>query len=201
MASSTEICNLALSHLNIGKEIAALSTEQSQEASACRRFYEHALDATLRDFAWPFATTIATVGLIESDPNDEWAYSYRYPTDCVKIRRVLSGTRDDNRQTRSQYKIARDASGLLFYSDQENAEIEYTIREEDPEKYPSDFVLAFSYRLAAYIAPRLTKGDPFKLGAQALQMYRLEMSAAQANAVNEEQRAEEPDAEIIRARV
>ena len=201
MASSTEICNLALSHLNIGKEIAALSTEQSQEASACRRFYEHALDAALRDFAWPFATTIAAVGLIEANPNDEWAYSYRYPTDCVKIRRVLSGLRDDNRQTRSQYKIARDSSGLLFYSDQENAVIEYTAREDDPEKYPSDFVLAFSFRLAAYIAPRLTKGDPFKLGANALQMYRLEMSAAQANAVNEEQKAEEPDAEIIRVRV
>lgn len=200
MASSTEICNIALSHLNIGKEIAALDTEQSQEASACRRFYDTALDAVLRDFNWPFSTKIDVLALIEEDPNDEWAYSYRYPTDCLKIRRVLSGVRNDNRQSRVEYKIARDDAGQVVFCDIEDAEIEYSVREEDPEKYPSDFILAFSYRLAGYIAPRLTKGDPYKLGEKAMQMYDIELSKAFGNAVNEEQAPMDVEAEIIRAR-
>jgi hypothetical protein len=200
MASSTEICNIALSHLNIGKEIAALDTEQSQEASACRRFYEIALDLTLRDFAWPFSSKVDVLALIEEDPNDEWAYSYRYPSDCIKIKRVLSGVRNDTRQSRIEYKISRDDAGLILYCDIEDAEIEYSVREEDPEKYPSDFIMAFSYRIAAYIAPRLTKGDPYKLGDKALQMYFGELSQARANALNEEQVAQDPEAEIIRAR-
>lgn len=200
MASATEICNIALSHLNIGKEIANVETEQSQEAAACRRFYEAALTATLRDFSWPFATRIVALALIEEDPNDEWQYSYRYPVDCVRVRRVLSGVRDDNRQTRSQYKIAQDDAGLIIYSDQDDAEIEYTKDETDPQKFPSDFTLAFSFRLAHYIAPRLTKGDPFNLGEKALKLYAFELSKAQANAVNEEQVSQPAEAEIIRGR-
>ena len=47
MASSTEIANLALSHLGNGTEIADLETERSSEASACRRFYDVALAQVL----------------------------------------------------------------------------------------------------------------------------------------------------------
>jgi len=200
MASSTEICNLALSHIGVGKEIANLETEKSEEAAACRRFYDTARDEVLRDFTWPFATVMATLGLIEEDPNDEWSYSYRYPSDCLMFRRILSGQRTDTRDTRVPYKIAQDSSGTLIFTDQENAECEYTIREDDPLRYPPDFVLAFSFLLASYIAPRLTGGDPFKLGQRALQLYALQISKAQANAKNEEQPDIEPDSEFTRAR-
>src|SRR5688572_11149621 len=111
MASETEIANLALSHLGVGKEIANLETERSQEAVACRRFYDTARDATLRDFSWPFATKIAVLGLIEADPNDEWDYSYRYPSDCLQLRRILSGVRNDTRDSRVPFKLAHDDSG------------------------------------------------------------------------------------------
>src|SRR5665648_440114 len=97
MSSATEICNMALGHLASGKEIANLETERSAEAIACRRFFDSARDAVLRDFSWPFATKIKALSLIEEDPNSEWAYSYRYPTDCLNFRRILSGTRTDTR--------------------------------------------------------------------------------------------------------
>lgn len=200
MASDTEICNLALSHLRVAKEIANLETERSQEASACRRFYETARDASLRDFAWAFATKISTLPLVEEDPNDEWAYSYRYPTDCLKIRRILSGDRNDTRDTRVPYKIIQDSSGLLILTDKEDAELEYTIRADDPQRYPADYIMALSFRLAAYIAPRVTGGDPFKLGERAMRMYMLEVGMAQGSDLNEEQPDVTPDSEFIRAR-
>jgi hypothetical protein len=201
MASSkTEIVNIALSHLGVGSEIYNLDTDQSTEANAMRRFYESAKDEVLRDLNWPFSTVFASLALVEEDPTEEWSYSYRYPSDALKIRRVLSGLRNDTRQSRVPYKLGQDSSGLLLYCDIENAEIEYTKREDDTSLYPVDFTLALSYKLAFYTAPRLTKGDPFGLANRAMQMYNVTIAKAANNALNEEQVEENPDSEFIRSR-
>ncbi len=199
MASEVEIANLALSHLGIGKEIALL-TEKSEEAAACRRFYTTLRDASQRDFPWPFCTKIIAVGLVEADPNDEWSFSYRYPSDCMKMRRILSGTRNDNRQTRVPYRVISDSDGQLILTDKEDAEIEYTVKITNPERFSVDFIHFLSLRLAAMIAPRLTRGDPFKMGARALQLYEFECSKARATAVNEQQDEENPQSEFISGR-
>lgn len=200
-ASIADICNLALSHLGVGKEIANLETENSEEAQTCRRFYETVRDQTLRDFAWPFATRIAALALVDEEPNDEWDYSYRFPSNALKIRRILSGIRNDSRQTRTPYKIAGDTSGSLIYTDMEDAEIEYTIRVTNPLRYPPDFLMALSLRLASYIAPRLTGGDPFKLGNRALELYAFEIGKSEASAANEEQPDETPESEFVQERL
>jgi len=200
MASIAGICNMALSHIGVGKEIANLTTEQSQEAAACRRFYDIAKDVVLRDFPWPFATKVDTLALIEEDPNVEWAFSYRYPTDCHLIRKVLSGTRNDTQDSVVPYKIAQDSSGLVLFCDVEDAEIEYTVHTEDPQFYTPDFTMALSFLLAHYIAPRLTGGDPFKLGIRAVQMYDFEIRKARSNAINEERMERVPESEFIRGR-
>ncbi len=200
MSSETEISNMAISHLGVGKEIADLDTETSAEAKACRRFYDIARDTVLRDFEWPFATKIASLGLVESDPNTEWDYSYRYPSDCITLRRILSGVRQDTLDSKVPYKIAQDSSGRLIFSDEENASVEYTVKVTDPAKYTPDFTLALSYRLAVYIAPRVTRGDPFKLMEKAMGMYMDIIGDAKANAYNEEQDDVKPESEFIRAR-
>lgn len=191
---------MALSHLGAGKAIANLDTENSEAASACRTFYDIAVEATLRDFDWPFATKIRALALIEEDPNDEWAYSYRYPTDCLKFRRILSGQRLDTRDTRAPYRIAQDASGSLIYTDESEVSAEYTLNMTDPSFYPADFVIVLSYRLAAYIAPRVAGADPVKKGEDALKKYFFELGVAQANASKEEQPDKEPDSEFVRVR-
>lgn len=202
MASKTQIANMALSHLGVGVEIANIETEQSQEATACRRFYDVALQATLRDYQWPFATKQATLSLIESltASTDEWDYSYRYPSDCIDARRILSGTRNDSRQSRAPFRILKDSSARIIYTDQENAILEYTELVDDPGFYPPDFQLAFSYRLAYLIAPKLTKGDPFGLMDKIMKLYDAEISRAKAASVNEEQADELVDSEFVRMR-
>lgn len=201
MASSkTEIANISLAHLGVGKEIANLDTENSAEANTMRRFYDTARDEVLRDFNWSFTTKFATLAEVEEDPTDEWSYSYRYPSDCLKLRRILSGTRNDSRQSRVPYKVAQDSEGLLLYTDMEDAEIEYTVRVEDTSLYPADFTMAFSYKLAFYAAPRLAAGDPFGLGQRCMQLYGMSLAKAANTSLNEEQVEEEPDAQWIRAR-
>lgn len=200
MASETEICNLALSHLGVGKEISDLETDRSEEASACRRFYDSTVEKALADFPWPFATRFATLALVEEDPTDEWAYSYRYPSDCLKIRRILSGARQDSLGSRVAYRIASDASGKLIFTDQDDAQVEYTVALTDSALFDSQFIEALSYYMAFQIAPRVTAGDPFKLGERAYQLYVAMLQRAQASSLREQQDDFPLEAESIRGR-
>lgn len=200
MASKTSIDNLALRHLASSKSIANHDTTASADATACRIFYDIALEETFRDFSWPFATEIGDLGLVEEDPNDEWAYAYRYPSDCKFFRRILSGTRNDSRQSRVPYRITQDDQGLLILTDTDEAQGEWTIMEEDASRYPADFVMALSLLLAAYIAPSVTAGDPFKLGERAYRLYVQSIAKARANAFNEQQDEEPPQSEFIAGR-
>lgn len=199
--STTEVANLALSHLGVGTRITAL-TERSQEAQACAQFFDACVRAVLRDFSWPFATKIIDLVQVESDPNVEWSYSYRYPSDCVKFVRVLSGVRNDTRQTRVPTRVVQDddTTGKLLLCDRVDAQGEYVYYVSQIERWPDDFVLAVSFRLAAYIAPLITGADPFKMRPQAMQLYGLEVGRAEANAANEEQVEDLPDTEMINAR-
>jgi hypothetical protein len=200
MASKTEIANMALSHLGIGKEIANIDTEKSAEAAACRRFFNTCLSATLKDFPWPFASKIATLNLIEEEPNDEWAYSYQYPVDCIHAKRIVSGNANETRQERIDFKIANSSSSKIILTNKDLAELEYTANITDPNVFSPDFIIALSFRLAAYVAPRLTQGDPFKLKNDMLGQYAIEIGMARSNAMNEQQDSEVPSSELIRAR-
>jgi len=200
-SSSTEISNLALSHLGIGKEIADLETESSQEASACRRFYEITVGMVLEEFSWAFAKKTTTLSLIAEDPTTEWEYSYRYPTDCSLALRILSGTRNETRQTRIPYKIVYDATGRLIYTNEQDAVLEYIKNVEDTGQFKFTFTMVVSLLLAFYIAPRLTGGDPFKLGERAHKKYEVLSNTAKARSLNEQQDEEEPESEFIRERL
>ncbi len=200
MASKVGIANMALSHLGVDKPIGNLTTEQSSEAHTIRTFYDIARDKALKEGPWPFSTRFAVLALVEEEPTTEWGFSYRYPSDCLSIHRILSGIRNDSRQSRAPYKIGADDSGQLVYTDSEDAEIEYTARNDDPSTYTDEFELAFSYLLASLAAPRLTSGDQFKLGERARRLYEFEIAVAGTNSANEEQPDEEVEAESIRAR-
>ena len=66
---------------------------------------------------------------------------------------------------------------------------------------PADFIMAFSFKLAYYIAPQITAGDPMKVGERARVNYELELSNAKSAAFNEEQQDVPPESELVRMRV
>lgn len=204
--SKTEICNLALVHLNFGTAIGNIDTEKSAEATVLRRVYDTALKKTLRDFSFPFSRKFATLGLITtygvdaSHPTREWTYQYQRPSDSLMVRRILSVNRTDTHESRIPYLESYGSAGTVIYTDEPDAEVEYTIFVDDPTRYPHDFVMALSFLLAALSAPGLTGGDPFKLGDRAIRFYQMEISGAKANAVGGEQPDQEPETASIRAR-
>lgn len=208
--AKTDIANLALSHLLTGKAIQSLDTEQSPEANTMRTYYPLALGVTLREFAWPFATAYVPLSLVTAYPQNQgyaYGYAYRRPSDCVVVRRINSGLRRDTIYTRVPFGESSDASGGLILTDLPpstgyvgQAMIEYTQFIDTPSLYPDDFVLALSYRLAMMAGPRLTGGDPFKVGQNCEREFYLAISKAQAAALNETEPGPALDSEFITAR-
>lgn len=200
--SDASLCNMALNHLGVTAVIANVTSDTTGEAKACRLFFENARDEALGDFPWPWATVPADLALVEEDPSEEWGFSYRYPSDCLRLVRirsgiggiintfpnavptVLNGGMTNNGLVR--HRILRDGSGRLILCDLEDAVLEYVQRITDASQFPADFCAAFSLLLASYIAPRLTGGDPNKLGERALGKYLVSVSKAQANSVQQE---------------
>ena len=214
--TTVQISNMALAHIGVGNFITSLSTDTSAEADAINAFLEISREETLRDFPWPFATKTAdstdtatgsttAFGLIAEDPNDEWAFSYRYPTDCVEIRRIQSGLRQDTVVSRVPYRVGYDgttttATGRLIFTDMEDAVLEYTALVTDTSIYPPDFVMAWSYRLAWHIAPRLANNHSPQMTQNLMQLYSLHIAKAKLNSGNEEQPDRPSDAEWISGR-
>jgi hypothetical protein len=203
MSSELDICNMALSHLGVSVEIQDLAAERSKEAQACRRFYEPTRDEVLRDFDWSFARRREALAKVADDPDTYWSFSYRRPANALAIRSLPNdaGIRIDTSASRVVFSEGSDATGELIFTDQIDAEVIYTVRETNAEKFPPDFVHALSLLLASKIGPRVAGGDQFKLADRAFGLYRLAIQKAQANAANENARLDpEPDAEMVRIR-
>lgn len=204
--SKVQICNVSLGRVGISQPIASLA-ESSNEAIQCNAFYDFCVDQVLRDLNWPFARKYAALALVDGaadDPvNDDWTYAYRYPADCVAVRRIVtSAGRNDTKPP--PFAIGNDASGRLVYTDQELAVVEYTLRITDPTLYDPVFGSCLAWLLGAEIAMPLAAGASGRtadgMRRTCLGMYIADLSRAGALAKNEEQRDEQPDAEAIRAR-
>jgi hypothetical protein len=201
MASDVTICNLALMRIGVSQPIADLS-EQTTAAILANTIFADTRDLVLRSAHWGFARKVAALALVAEDPTDDWGFSYRYPADAVDIRKIRSGLRRvDPRDERVSYELSSDGSGLLIYTDQEDAVAEYTWRVTTVEWYPPDFVSALAWRLAVDLAMALA---PSTLGSamrdKAEQYYRAAIIDAKAASLNEEAPDDAPPSEFIRAR-
>lgn len=199
MASDLDIANMALFHLGVtGAPIADLVTDRTKEAKAVRRFFSQVREEALRDYPWGFATHIDQLALVEEEPTTEWLFAYRYPDNCLTIRRMLplSSTAVSffNAPTvryplidkkLAKYRIGRDNVGKLVYTNMEAPVAEWTELLTDPTDYPPDFIQAMSLKLAMYIAPAVTGGDKLKLGDRAGQLYVRALAIARQNDGNE----------------
>jgi hypothetical protein len=89
----------------------------------------------------------------------------------------------------------------LIYTDEEDAQLEYTRLVTDTDLFPYEFSTALSYMWAYLAAPGLTGGDPSGLGQKAFQLFQREISAASARDANKRQWDHPPfDSEFTRNR-
>lgn len=188
---------MALGHIGIARSIANRTSERSEEAIQCNRFYEQARDEVLTAFPWPFATKYTELGLVEEDPNNDWAYAYRYPSDCMYARRLVTvaGRRDGNPPP---FRIGQDSQGKLIYTDEADAVLEYTVSVTDEGRFDALFVKALSFLLGHYIAMPLSRVSGER--ERCYQYFQESVSQSKATSLNEGQQNEPLESEFVRAR-
>lgn len=115
MASKTQIANLALLRIGVSQQLTDVDTDTSREALSARLIFDDERDFVLRDFPWPWARKYKTLALVTgsvaSPANSDWIYAYRYPADCVFVRRVVTslGRHETNPPP---FALGRDGAGI-----------------------------------------------------------------------------------------
>lgn len=220
MTSAVDICNMALAHIRAGN-INSL-TENSSQAFYCNLFYETCRDQCLEDAPWGFATRLETLALLDSSTYDlfNWAYAYQYPSDCLRIHRLVLNYEqvntsssfitnrvyeiydypEPNLKRPVQYEIFDIGGTTVIGANDAELRIKYSTKITDPNKFSSSFKLALSRLLAANIATAIAgeeKGD--KLMRAQLSLYQKLINNAIANDMNQRHEPA-PDSEFITVR-
>lgn len=199
MTSVVSICNLALS--NLAKDNIQDLDEASTEAKLCKQFYEHSRDTLLQVFPWRFARKTSSLAELTNTKDKRWAYAYKRPTDCLKVRRVTDEAQLDylpygDGAVAGGY--AYDIEGTTLFCDLSPAFLDYTCRVDDVTKFPPLFVEALAWHLAVRLAMPLTR-DP-KIRADAFQLATKMQNEAAAADANEVRETSDYPAEMMEAR-
>lgn len=161
MASSVDICNLALANISQKANVSSISPpEASAESQHCARFYPIALSGLLEMHAWGFATKRANLALLTLPATVfSWLYAYAYPSDCVKPLKVMLPESTDDTATQDFDVETFDDGTRVIYTNVEDATLVYTRSVTDTGKFTPLFVLALSWLLASMLAGPITKDD------------------------------------------
>lgn len=208
--TDVEVCNLALAEIGHAKQIESLS-EKTKGAEQCERVYQSCVEFVLAEANWPFAVKVTTLGLVQTNPNDFWAYEYRYPSDCVKLIEIGNGRSmtkwsafgyDYNKYSlpvvQTPFEMSEDASGLLIWTDEAEAVLRYVSNVQVLTRWPNSMIEALVYKVASKIAYPMT-GDPNTQRAMN-QMYNVMIEEAKAHALKEVQLPPHPDPPSIQVR-
>ncbi len=152
------LANMALTHLAHTSRIIDLN-EESEEARTLSFLIDNAIEFTLRAGMWPFATKTAPLTLLPDDPKPGWYFTYKYPDDCALFHGFNSGQAFDNYNSQIPFQIGFGNTSSVIYCNQEQAIGNWTVKLMNPNRWPSDFLLSCSYKLAAVAAPGILKGN------------------------------------------
>lgn len=131
--------------------------------------------------------------------NNDWLYAYRWPTDCLFARRMTDpGVGRQFSRTPIEWRVGRDVNGLLLYTNQPAANLEYTMIDCDALWANDIWLNAFTWRLAAEMAPSMAKDD--KMHTKCMTMFHLVLNEASTVDSREQQQFTNGDAEWIEGR-
>ena len=149
MASSVEICNLAL--YMVGAERISSFSETTKRAKLCNDIYEIERDSFLGSHPWNFATRRVELAKTATTPEFGYEYEYQLPADCL---RVVELEYND-----IEFKIEGDK----LLTNEATIKIEYIAKEEDTSKYPAHVIDALSAKIAVKLSYPLVQSRELKL--------------------------------------
>ena len=194
--SDVLICNMALSRIGVLTLIEDIN-EASAEAQACKIFFNPSRDFVLGSANWPFLTRYAGLGLVATDPNDDWKASYRLPSDCIyAMRLVLAPGRIYT--PAPPFAISGDAQGNLLLCDLTEANLEYIASQTNSGRFDDLLASAIAWRLASEISMPLGRSDAYQ--QRASNEYQRAVREAAASSFAETQRDPDPASSFEQAR-
>ncbi|CAB4186640.1 hypothetical protein UFOVP1329_15 [uncultured Caudovirales phage] len=149
--TTTELANISLGH--IGCNLIQSLDEESPQAEHCNRMWVFVRDALLRQRQWNFAMHRVSLSRLEDDPAFGWAAAYALPEDyilAVEWNGQKAGTGE------AKFDIE---DGKLLCDDIERAELRYVRRITATQKWDANFCEAFTFKLAAAIAPAISSSS------------------------------------------
>jgi hypothetical protein len=203
MASEIDICNMALSAIRAGS-INSL-TEASLQAQQCKLHYPFLRDSLLREGCWGFSRTIAALAL-RTDDVFNWVFSYQYPSDCLKLERLILDfeeftSNDDGGALRHRHiediftpdlerQIKHEINNIdgnkVILANEQNLRIKYSRKITDPNLFDVTFIQTLVSLLSSVLAIPLVGGDLGRgFRSDNLQLYNAFLKAAIANDKNE----------------
>lgn len=154
IAADIAIINLALMRIGSAVPVAVgIESETTNEARVALLMYARCRDYVLTQFDWACATKRAALAGQAASTVTLWAYSYTYPSDCLKARRVLGAT--NARYEPIPFQVLNTGSALVILTNEASASLEYTV---DMAAVPGLFDPIFESALGYYLASELALG-------------------------------------------
>lgn len=150
----------------------------------------------------PVTNTAAWTTVEPDEVNGDWLYAYRAPTLMAMARRVVNNTWKTRRQwdlTPPDFRVGSDSVGAIIYSNEVNAELEYTVLDNCVARQGDAlFRNALAWRHAHALAPALTRDE--KITASCWAQYERLLRDARTSAAQEKQDPHEGNPDWIAGR-
>ncbi len=178
MYAKADIFNIALNALLLTNQVVDADTDTSKQATVLRQMYPIALNKTLADLDLNRTSTYFELELLSDDPDeigDLWYYAYKYPSNTVKFRRIVSSVRQDNTNTKIPFEtgtltIATTAQSVV-YTNQIDAIASVIAKDVPLSSLNASAGLALGHQLA-FLSSSLIVGKGAKeLKKQLLDLY------------------------------
>lgn len=99
MVDKTLVFNIALSALRLNQQTVDPDNDHTKAVKQLSIIYPLALSNVLADLDLNKTSTKVKLELLNKE-HPHWKYVYKYPVNCAKFRRIVSGFRTDNKNTR-----------------------------------------------------------------------------------------------------
>jgi hypothetical protein len=155
---AVQISNLALAkagHLVFIQDF----TAHTDEARLCALIYGRVRDQTLRSHDWEFATKRASLAGQAASSLPLWTYSYTYPSDCLKARRLAPAAASPRKDEKLPFAINNSGGSRTILANEASAVIEYTAQITDPALFSPNFVQLLVLNMASELAEAFGKPE------------------------------------------